>query len=525
MRRDLVLMLVLALVVGSILVILLDEPGYTDAYYYFNAGQRLAQGDGLTDPYVWIYLNPPDKIPAPSHTYWMPLASMVSAGSMVIFGANFNAAQIPSVLALVGLVVMGGWLGYTLGGTRRYSWMTGLIVLFGGFFFPFWANTDTFALYGLVGAGALIAMGLGRQKNDWRWFAVSGALSGLAHLTRADGVLLLVVALLLTLWPHPSWKSTTSALIAYFIVMLAWFIRNLGVIDAPIPSGGINTAFLRGYNELFAYPVDWSLANFMGWGTQNILESRWNALLSNFGTWLAVETWVLIGPFALAALWKRRKNPLLTGFWVYALGLHLAMTFIFAYPGYRGGLFHSSSALVPFWAILGIIGLDDAINWAAQRRKWNPPQARMVFGSAMLVLVILLSGFAWSAQARNREGNPNYDEISAYLPLDAVLMVNDPPAWYFHTGLMSVNLPDAPLNRLPEIAARYCVTHLVIDQNVTDAFLPLIDKGETPPPFLEQIAYLDRNTKGTGDDVRIYRFVEETTPNASPCNSTGNPPS
>ncbi len=524
MRRDLVLMFGLALLVGCVLIVLLDEPGYTDAYYYFNAGQRLAQGDGLTDPYVWLYLNPPDQLPAPSHTYWMPLASILSAGSMAIFGANFDAAQIPSVLALAGLVVLGGWLGHTLGGTRRYSWMAGLMVLFGGFFFPFWATTDTFALYGLVGAGALIAMGLGYQNKDWRWFALSGALSGLAHLTRADGLLLLLVALLLTLWPRPNWKAVSSTLCAYLIVMLAWFIRNLDVINSPIPSGGVKTAFLRGYNELFAYPVDWSLSNFLDWGTSNILESRWNALLNNFGTWLAVETWILIGPFALAALWKRRKNPLLTGFWIYALGLHLAMTFVFAFPGYRGGLFHSSAALVPFWAILGMMGLDDAITWAAQRRKWKPAEARMVFGTSALVLVMILGGFAWTIQASNREEAPNYAEIKTYLPADAILMANDPPAWYFHTGLTSVNLPDTTLERLPEIASKYCVTHLVIDKNVTDAFVPLIEKGAPPPPFLKEIAHLDRNTEGTGDDVRIYRFIEEAIPYASRCNPTGNPP-
>jgi hypothetical protein len=162
----------------------------------------------------------------------------------------------------------------------------------------------------------------------------------------------------------------------------------------------------------------------------------------------------------------------------------------------------------------------------AKWRKWEAPQAQMVFGSALVVLVMLLGGFAWSAQARNRDLNPNFDELASYLPADAIIMVNDPPAWYYHTGLLSVSLPDAPLERIPEIARRYCVTHLVIDQNVTDSFVALIEADENyiPPSFLEQIVHLDRNTEGTGDDVRIYRFVEEAIPDAANCNPAGDSP-
>ena len=56
-----------------------SQPGYMDADYYFVGGIQLAEGKGFTEPYLWNYLDNPTGLPHPSHTYWMPLASIVSA--------------------------------------------------------------------------------------------------------------------------------------------------------------------------------------------------------------------------------------------------------------------------------------------------------------------------------------------------------------------------------------------------------------------------------------------------------------
>ncbi len=510
MRRDILMLFGLALLVGIGGMTIIDEPGYTDAYYYYNAAHRLADGEGLTDPYLWNYLRLPDELPAPSHTYWMPLTSLLVAGSMMLFGVTFTAAQLPSILALAGLTTLAGWLGNYLGGSRRYLWMTGLLVLFGGLFFPFWFTTDAFALYGLLGCGTLITMSIDR---DWRWFALTGVLSGLAHLTRADGVLLLLVAMMLIWWPyraeHPEKRGqlTGGLLVGYLMVMVPWFIRNVVVLDAPLPAGGINTAFLRDYNELFAYPVDWSAANFWDWGLGNILQSRWESFSTNLASWVAVETFVLMGPFALWALWKRRHNRFLMGFNLYALGLHLAMTFVFAYPGYRGGLFHSSAALLPFWAVLGVLGLDDLLEKMETWRGWQRDRPRLVFGVAVVIITAFVGIGALSKQLESIDDGLDYQDLATHLPDDAVLMVNDPAAWYYHTSLWGINLPDTPLERLPELVERYCLTHLILDENVTTSFEPLILDKEPPPDFLELTDAFGFDTESTDDDVQIYRFT------------------
>ncbi|NLE50150.1 MAG: hypothetical protein GX613_01975 [Chloroflexi bacterium] len=502
------LVFALALVAGGALAAMIEQPGYTDAYYYYNAAHRLVNGEGLTDPYVWHYLGAPDTLPTPSHTYWMPLQSLLSAGAMALGGASFGAAQIPSVLCYAGLVTLAFWAGNALGGNIRTAWLSGLLVLFGGLFTPFWATTDTFACFGLAGALAVAATATGRAHGAGRGYAAAGAFAALAHLARADGLLLIGVAALIALWPdvRTSWRVRAGhaglALAAYFVVMAPWFARNLSVIGRPLPTGGTATIWLRGYDELVSYPPSASIDRFLDWGWDNILSSRWEALQSNFGTFVAVETWVVLGPFVLLGLWRLRRHPLAQSAALYALGLHLAMTFVFSYPGYRGGLFHSSSALLPYWAACGVVGLDQATEWAGKQRGWRIRQAKTVFGAGIVVLAAGLSIYALAARLPSLNANAAiYRTLAQDLPHDARLILNDPPALYYHTGLSGVVLPDAPPEIVPELATRYDASHLVLDRNRTVPFDALY-RGEADYPFLR----LERvYEQATPDDViQVY---------------------
>jgi hypothetical protein len=512
-RRLYVAIFLLALVLAAGYAALISQPGYTDAYYYYNGGVRLAEGDGLTDPYLWMYLNAPDKLPGPSHTYWMPLESLLVAASTTVFGVGFGAAQVASTLCFAGLVTLAAWVGWRIGGTQRHMVIGALLVLFSGYFTPYWTGTDTFALYGLVGAGALAAVGQGRGSGSWRWFALAGALSALGHLTRADGLLLLLVTLLVAMWPSASispaqrGRNAAIALGAYAIVMLPWFVRNLSVIDSPLPVGGMQTVWLRGYEDLVNYPPGVTFSDFLHWGIWNIFQSRWVAFQNNVGTFVAVETWIVLGPFALLGLWTRRHHPMVPGVALYALGLHLAMTFVFAYPGYRGGLFHSSAALLPFWAAFGLAGLDDAIAWMAVHRGWKKRQAQRVFSTALVVLAVALSlGLLFGRRSGWNTADELYATIGSDLPPDAVVMINDPPSLYYHTGLSGVVLPNSDPDVVPEIAARYGVTHLVLDINRTQPFAALFE-GQDRRSFLREIRVYDRGTADPDDDLRLFEIV------------------
>ncbi|GIV82122.1 MAG: hypothetical protein KatS3mg051_1476 [Anaerolineae bacterium] len=305
LRWQYALITLLALIWAILVALMLSQPGYTDAYYYYNAARRLVEGQGLTDPYLWTYFNAPDHLPGPSHTYWMPLESLVAALSMIVFGTTFRAAQLPSVLCYTGLVLLAFGVGRGLGGAVRHGWLAGLLLLFSGFYVPFWVTTDTFALYGLIGALALLSVARATERSQTRWYALAGALCGLAHLTRADGVLLLLVALgaALTSGRSDGWgamaRSTIAAVLAYLLVMAPWFVRNISAWahrcrwEERILSGCAVTMIWC------AIPPVRRPLTFSPGALEPILRSRWTALLNNFGTLIAVETWVVLGPLAL----------------------------------------------------------------------------------------------------------------------------------------------------------------------------------------------------------------------------------
>lgn len=486
-RRDLLLLCFLALLIGGVISTQLGHPGYTDAFYYFNAGKNLAVGRGLTDDALWTFIGEPATLPAPSHLYWMPMPSIIAGVSMSLWGASFKGAQVLFIPFYAGLVGLTYWLTIRLGGSRRSAWIASLCALGSGYFLPYWFTTETFSPYGLLGAGALIGIGLGRATGKVRFFGLAGTLCGLAHLTRNDGLLLIVCLMGAALWPGlPGARSRRAAFIglaAYLLVMLPWFGRMMQVSGAILPAGGLETAWMRSYDEIANYPPEIAFSDFWAWGLDNIVRSRLEALILNGQTFLLVEGMILFAPLMLVALWQRRRDPMLSGFWLYMPALHITMTVVFPFPGTRGGLFHSAAALLPFWMALGVLGLEGVIAWAAKKRRWRANEAKLIFSSLALLWIGYLS-LSVTLGKINAWGGTLYAELK--LPPDAVVMVNDPSAVYYFKELGGVVLPNAAPAAIPEIARRYGVTHVVVDAGRTP---PMEDlwRGVNLPNFLEPL--------------------------------------
>lgn len=505
-RRDSLILALLALAVGTLVAMQFGAPGYTDAYYYANAARRLVVGNGLTDAAIFTYIGAPPGLPVPGHLYWMPLTSLVAAAGMLLGGPNFDAAQSGFVLLYAGVVVLGFQIGALLGKSRRIAWLAGLLTLFSGFYMPWWLNTTTIAPFGLAGGLSLLAAGLGRRSDHARWYALAGACAALAHLTRADGLLLLPILIVVALWPGgqraggPRLKAAAFGLAAYGLVMLPWFGRNLAVLGSILPTGGLDTAWMRSYDEITAYPPGATLTDFLAWGAGNILRSRWDALVVNAPRFIVEQGMVVLTPLMLLALWRRRRDPLLSAFILYAPALHLVMTFLFAFPGPRGGLFHSASALIPFWAALGALGLDDLISWIAPRRRWKPGEAKVIFGITLVIIAGALSYSSVVGKTRQWEGERTRFEAlvaQARLTPNDIVMINDPPALYYYTGIAGVVLPDSPPGIIPDIAARYGVTHVILDSNRPPS-LDDLWSGNDLPAFLEDTY--------SGNGYRVYRI-------------------
>lgn len=482
-------------------------PNFTDAFYHLNAANRLVSGQGFTDPYLWTYIGAPETLPAPSHLYWMPLTSVLAALGMGLFNApgNYAAAQWPFALLFAGTVYTGFWLGGRLGGARRHAWTAGLLTLFAGYYTRFWGAIDTFAPYALIGALCLLWLGLaltprppaltqGKGVKERRfptrllYAALAGAFAGLGHLTRADGVLLLAVGWAAVIWPWDRSRGThffvflrrrlLCAIVmtsVYLLVMLPWLARNLTVTGAPLPLGGSQAIWFTEYNDLFNYPPDANAATFFADGLGTLLRTRWEALTGggllsgNLGTFVAVEGLVVMTPLMLIGLWLRRHEPLLRGFWLYALGVHLVMTFVFSYPGLRGGLFHSAAALVPWWAALGVVGLDGVVDWMAKKRRhWNAKTAKAIFSTALVAVAVGLSLLTAPYRPAPSSIPVLYSRLQAILPPEARVMVNDPAQLYYYTGLGGVVLPNESPAAIQAIARQYDVAYLLLEGITAD---------------------------------------------------------
>ncbi len=528
-RRSFALFALIALVGAVLITRLIAAPGYTDVYYHLNAANRFASGQGLTDPYVWTYIGALDHLPMPSHLYWMPLTSLVAGISMKVFNApgNYAVAQLPFVLMFAATACVGYWLGWRIGGTSRHAWVAGLLTLFSGFYTKFWGEIDTFAPYALFGSLALVVMGLGlmdlvgagfkpaptgdvngarravpRRRIVIIWFA-AGALSALGHLTRADGLLLVIVGAMVIVWMGAQkqmgrhaglpLQRILIALVAlaagYLLVMLPYFGRNLQAIGAPLPLGGTQAIWFREYNDIFNFPPNASPQTLLANGIGGLINSRREALVNNIGTFVAVEGLIIMTPLMLIGLWRRR-NLFVLPFALYALGMHLAMTFVFPFPGYRGGLLHSAAALIPFWAALGVVGLDDVIAWVAKRRRrWNVRTAKTVFSSGLVLIAVGLSVYIGLNGRVTPQTPALYTELRNTVPADARILSDDPPELYYYTGMGGATLPNGTPDTLLDVARRYQIDYLLLKNDTGSIPAGLLPIFDAPPAFLKPIPF------------------------------------
>lgn len=488
------------------------RPGFTDAFYHFNAANRLVSGQGLTDAYLWNYIYLPETLPAPSHLYWMPLTSLTAAAGMWLLNTpgSYAAAQIPLALLLAAAAYNGFWLGARIGGGRRHAWAAGLVTLLGGYYLRFWGATDTFALYAAVGSLALTYLALGVTGGRVGWLALAGFMAGLAHLTRADGLLLVPVGWAAIVWSRWGWRRTAAALAAfsaaYLLTLLPWFARSSAVVGAPLPVGGAQALWFTSYDDIFNYPAGAAAGLAADFGA--LLAARWQAFTQNLGTFIAVEGLVALWPLMLLALWRRRRDPFLRGFWLYALGLHLVMMLVFPFPGMRGGLLHSAAALLPWWAALALAGLDDATAWAARRRRsWRLATARRVFTAALLVFVAALSFWLALPRRVTDAAPPFYAYLAGLLPADARLMVNDPAQLYYFTGLGGIVIPNEDPAVIVELARRYGVRYLLLEEVTPDGRAALGAPQSFWPALAAPPAYLEPISLAGFPDKRLYAII------------------
>ena len=525
-RHELLWLAVVGLLVQAFWAVRLEHPSYFDAYYYTGNAYRLATGEGFAEEIIWHYLDDPAGLPSPSHTYWMPLASIVGAAGYVLTG-TFRGAQLPFwLIAGVALPLMSYAINWRLAGERWQARMAALLTAAGGYYAAYWNQPTTFALFGLLAGGCLLALALAHshsRRAHGYWF-LAGLSAGLAHLTRADGVLLLGIGGAIWIWPALFSSAPSDAtsftqrlrflrgrlpalllfVAGYLLPVAPWLWRNWRLTGAPLSGGGAETIFLTTYNDLFAYERSFDLQSYLAWGWWNIVRSKLEAL------WLAVQTFVAVTgltafTFFAVVGWvhasRREAARFLRPVTLYTLALFAVMSLVFTFPGQRGSLLHSSTAIWPWSMALVPLGISLTVHWiAARRAAWRPHTASRLFAAVFLFMVYLITLIVAGGQPLRQEEAAIYRAVGRQLGPDAVVMVGDPASFHYHTGLPALVVPNEPPAITLNAARRYGVSHLLLDAN-TPPPLKALYEGQAPFDPFRLVAELDHN-------FRLYQIVE-----------------
>ncbi|MCC6499326.1 MAG: hypothetical protein IT313_03555 [Anaerolineales bacterium] len=526
-RRNYILLLLVGLIVPFIVSRFQELPGYMDADYYFAGGIQLAQGKGFTEPYIWNYLSDPQALPNPSHTYWMPLASIVSALGMWLTGsASYAAGRAPFILLSACVPLLVATLAFKVSHRSRFALVSGLLSIFSMYYAPFMPVPDNYALYMLLGATFLL---LAPRSEKWIPIAL-GALAGLLTLARSDGLLWLGLAGLVMFWKNQlflRWQkvkivepvrttilvrgllfSWLFVFIGYLLVMGFWHYRNYTLFGSFLAPGGGRLLWLENYNQTFIYPPEaLTRAGFLQAGLSAALQDRIAALQTNlFYHAFGAQGEIFLFPFILLGLWQIRRNlrarVAVTGW----LMLFVVMTVVFPFAGPRGSFFHAGAAFQPMWWVAAPIGLDAVIHWVRRRGYFLDRNASIVFPAALVLLTALMTLYlvnlrvVASGWAQDDSIYPSVEKMfqdNGISPNDVVI-VRNPPGYFIASERPALALPFGDEATILTLAEKFNARYLVLEENGTfDAIQDLYDEPTINPAF----EYL-----GEVDGARLYRI-------------------
>jgi hypothetical protein len=231
--------------------------------------------------------------------------------------------------------------------------------------------------------------------------------------------------------------------------------------------------WLCSYDELFSFGVRLDVNHWLGCGIDQIIASKLRGLGQGLVHLVAENGLIFATPLMAAGLWRMRRSPVFRPAIVYLVLLFLAMTLAFTFVGDRGGLFHSSAALMPFLCAAAPIGLESIVGAVARRRpQWNVAVANRVFGIGLVVLAVALSVSIVWARVIGPDWNradAAYREAGAWLAGqgdgDSVVVAGNPPGFTYHTGHPSIVIPNGDATTLAAAAERFGAKYVLLDAN------------------------------------------------------------
>ncbi len=495
-------------------------PGYLDSDYYFAGGVQLVKGNGFTEPYLWNYLDGVTSLPHPSHTYWMPLASIVSAVGMWVTGqTTYAAAKLPFILIAALVVPVTAALSFSFSKKRDVALISAVLAIFSVYSAPFVGVTDNFGLFMLFGGLYFIFVTkLIEDPSRQRYWFFLGLLAGLFSLSRSDGLLWLALTFLFVWWRAPknnfslftsyAFRTSLIALLGFLLIMSPWYARNLNTFGTLMAPGGSRALWLENYDQTFIYPPEnLNMESFLANGWNEILKDRLWALGTNLQSGYAAHGGIILFPFIVAGIIYFRKDErvkLAVTAWLILL---FVMSFIFPFAGARGAFFHSGAALQPLWWTLAPLGLDEIL-LGLRKRNWGNDQTKVIFRSALVMVAIILTVFVVNLRLFTLgwgEGETEYPAVEELLLKngiedDDIVIVRNAPGYYIGTGRSAVSIPYGGEEAILAVANQFDANYLVLESKAALAQIKsLIDNplNQTNFIFLGEIndAYIFKINK------------------------------
>ena len=513
-------LLVIGLIVPFIVSRFQSLPGYMDADYYFAGGMQLAQGQGFMEPYLWNYLDDPISLPHPSHTYWMPLASMISALGMLFIGqVSYAAGRLPFLLLSACVPLLTSALAFRVSGQARPAVVSGLLSVFSLYYAPFMPVPDNYALYMLLGGMFLL---LAPRREAWIPVML-GALAGLMTLARSDGLLWLGLAGLTILWKSSNTSDATPitlrkwlrhvilsgllVVVGYLLTMGWWHIRNLELFGSLLTPGGGRLLWLQNYNQTFIYPPEnLTPESFLQAGWDLAFQNRLRAFVSNLSNAFAAQGGIFLFPFILIGLWQLRRDLRTKIAMIGWLILFAVMTIIFPFAGSRGSFFHAGAAFQPYWWVAAPIGLDSVIGWARRRGQFADKNAPVFLQGILVLLALFMTVYLVNFRviadgwARDDLIYPAAEQAlleNGIAPEDIVI-VRNPPGYFIASERPSIALPFGDKSTILEVAEKFGARYLVLEKGGTfETIQDLYEEPQSNPTFV----YL-----GEVNEAKLYRI-------------------
>jgi hypothetical protein len=401
--RVIFLLFTVTLSVRLLACIPVSTPRSLDECYYMMVSRNLVQGRGFTSDIVWNHLRGVEglAIPSASNRFWMPLSSLAMYLTFSILGPSYRVAQITMAVLSAFLPMVGFWLSLLAFRDHRRPLLVWFGLLFSPWFFLYWGTPDNFGLFGTVASLSLILFTLVDFRLSAAGFrtvsfaALAGFFAGLAHLSRADGILVPAVGVLFLALrgrgrPALAGWAIVVTLLGYLLVMGPWMARNISEFGTPLVSDGRKTIFMTQYNQIMFFTNPPTESEFFSKGLKSIIVDK--MAIANLGLtfWVAgMSGFVMLpGLFVWLLCFRSGRPENLHAF--YAVVFTAVLLLVFTFPSQRGTLWHTAAAALPFVLVAGVRGWWIAGVLMARRFFHRGISSSSIFGFRVAVTVVII---------------------------------------------------------------------------------------------------------------------------------------